>query len=247
MPPWCSPSRTRPTGPTTACGRSQGTYPQHRSSSNNTNAAPDPNNGTLGWHLGTNYDLSQITLVSAPSNSNVQFYIYDGATFNQGIAKISDLEVYTEFNYQNYLGTFLYSMYPVWSIAGTGEFLVDNEGFIYDLSQVSGFSPTLTMTGNAYVNQLINLGTNQQDGITVNLFDASFADSEFARGTAGNVGFYAYTPLSEVLPSTIYRIHRQLQCRLPLPSRNNHAICEWQLAEPRPERPDPGRNDVLQR
>ena len=172
---------------------------------NNPNAAPDPNNGGLGWHLGTDYDLSQITLASAPLNSSdAEFFIYDGATFNSGIAKVSDIHIFTEFNYQNFLGTILQSnTRPVWSITGSGELEPDNSGSIYDLSQVSQVYPTLIMTGNAFATSMVNFGANPGVGFTVNLYDASYVDGNFAQGSAGYVSFAANTALSNPLPTSL--------------------------------------------
>ena len=171
---------------------------------NNSSAVPDSNNYALGWYVGTNYDLSQITLASTPSNQNgAEFFIYDGVTFNKGIARIEDIEVYTEFNYQTYLGVFLKGSSPAWTITGTGELQADGNGFIYDFSQTTDIFANLTLTGNAYANNIVNFGTNQSAGITVYIYDASFADNHFAQGTEGNVEFLAYTPLSQSLPTSI--------------------------------------------
>jgi hypothetical protein len=168
---------------------------------NNTNAVPDTNNGTLEWYVGTNYDLHQITLSTNLGCS--ELFLYDGATFNQGIAKIADISVYTEFNYQLYAGTFLQAGGPSWVITGEGQLQVDGGENVYDFSQVFNFFPILTLTGNAYANNIANFGTNTNSSIEVWLYDGAVADSAFAQGTGGDVTFSAYTALTQALPTSI--------------------------------------------
>lgn len=174
---------------------------------NNVNAVADANNGALWWHLGVDYDLSSITLSSTSAEGDdVEFIVYDGVTFNHGIAQIDTLQVFSEFNYQQFLGTFLpgpSTNPPVWRITGNSQFEPDNGGFIYDFSLTANFYPTLVLSGQANVDLWVNFGSNGSVGINVNVSDSASFGNELVEGTQGNVNVQVLTALTDDLPAAI--------------------------------------------
>lgn len=170
--------------------------------------APDANNGNLWWYLGTNYDLSLITLAGASSANTgySAFYIYDGVTWNQGIAGVTNnLTTVTEFSYQAFLGTlgFLGS-FPSTLINQLSTLTPDYGGGIFDfsLAPASGDGVTYTLTldsGGSVSGYWLNMGNNANVNLQVNLYEGALIGSNLVAGAAGganqngqvDIGIYA--------------------------------------------------------
>jgi len=152
--------------------------------------APDPNNGSLWWYLGTNYDLSRITLtgLGVPFGGS-SLSVLEGATFNQGIAAvINSLEVAGEGSLQPFYGT-LALVGPFNSLLNIsdGSTISCNSKDFFDLSW--GLATlNVTVASQAEIDNLAWTGDNYNAGLNVTMSGGAEVGGDLISGGAGSVG-----------------------------------------------------------
>lgn len=165
---------------------------------------PDPNNGSLWWHIGDDYDLSEITLTAFPGYSATLF-LNDGATFNEGIAEVTGpLAVQGNYNSQPYAGTLGVSLFgyynPSINVIKGAAILNEATQDIFDLS----------FTSNSYYVILDEQGSadhfawmgNTAITLQVTIYTGGTISGRFVSGTSGSLNVLVYD--TNVTPPTSY-------------------------------------------
>ncbi len=171
---------------------------------------PDTNNGSLWWYVGTNYDLSSITLAGAKSICS-SFYIYDGATLNSGVQRITDnLKVYSEQEFQQYVGTLGLVEPYIGSItvANLGVFECDSNSGMFDASLAGTLEDITLVVDNGSVTGAstypwLNLGNNENLTLSVSLYQNSYINNTLVGGINGAFELAAYDTVTGN-PSVFY-------------------------------------------
>jgi len=165
--------------------------------------APDGNNGSIWWHLGKDYDLSQITL-SGPGKADTAFILYDGVTWTRGYSRITGfLSVYTEFGFQQYLGMpGLIDSLPSMVHDRQSGLAPDGDGMIFDASLGFNTNINLTFESDGFAYGYVYTGQNTNVWVNIRAYEASQIGSNFIRGVGGYISLDVYSPQVEDIPFT---------------------------------------------